>query len=262
MGSSAKPMKKLILGFLLLVCSASPCRAAGLQLSIQDGRVSIDAQEVTIRQILAEWARVGQTRIVNLERLGGGPLSIKFDGVPERQALDIILRNVPGYIAAPRATLIGHASMYETILIMATTTAVAAVRPPTPGYAGMPGPGANVTQLRQGMPMTPGVLPEPMDPAADQQNDPAIAAAAAAGLIAMPAQMPGPSMGPAPLMMPGGVPQPQPQPANTPAAPAASPSNPWNAPIGTPQPSLAPPAANPAQMQPPIMRPRMPQPDR
>jgi hypothetical protein len=255
-------MKKLILGLLLLVCSASPCRAASLQLSIQDGRVSIDAQEVTIRQILAEWARVGQTRIVNLERLGGGPISIKFDGVPERQALDIILRNIPGYVAAPRATLIGNASMYDTILIMATTTTVAALRPPVPGYAGLAGPGANVTQLRQGLPLSPGVLPEPMDPAADQQNDPAIAAAAAAGLIPAPAMMPGPAMGPgaAPLMMPGGVPQPQP--ANPAAAPAPSPSNPWNAPIGTPQPSLAQPVPNPASMQPPIMRPRMPQSDR
>lgn len=250
-------MKKLFFGFLLLACSASPCRAGGLQLSMQDGRISIDAQDVTIRQILAEWSRVGKTRIVNVERLDGGPITIKFDGLPERQALDIILRNVPGYIAAPRATFVANGSMYDTILIMATTTTVAALRAPGSTYTGLPGPAGNVTQLRRGVP--PGMLPELPDPAADQQDDPAIAAAAAAGLMAMPALMPGASAASTPLMMPGGVPQPAPSPAAT----TATPANPWNAPIGTSQPSLAPPPAPaPAPMQPPIMRPRQPQPDR
>ena len=65
-------MKKLLFGILVLAFAASPCAAAGLELSIQDGRISIDAQDVTIRQILTEWARVGKTRIVNVERLSGG----------------------------------------------------------------------------------------------------------------------------------------------------------------------------------------------
>jgi len=242
-------MKKLIFGFLLLVGAASPCRAAGLQLSIQDGMVSIDAQDVTIRQILTEWSRVGKTRMVNVERLGGGPISIKFDGLPERKALDIILRNVPGYIAAPRATFVANTSMYDTILIMTTTTAVAAVRPAGPGgYAGLPGPAANVTQLRGGAPLTPGMLPELPDPAADQQDDPAIAAAAAAGLVTVPAPMPGAASVSAPLLMPGGIPPSAPAPAA--AAPKATPANPWSAPIGTSQPSLAPPVAPPPSAPP------------
>lgn len=240
-------MKKLIFGFLLLTCAASPCRAAGLQLSIQDGMVSIDAQDVTIRQILTEWSRVGKTRIVNVERLGGGPISIKFDVLPERKALDIILRNVPGYIAAPRATFVANTSMYDMILIMTTTTAVAAVRPAAGpgGYAGLPGPAANVTQLRGGAPLTPGMLPELPDPAADQQDDPAIAAAAAAGLVTVPAPMPGPASVSAPLLMPGGIPPSAQALAPAAAAPKATPSNPWSAPIGTAQPSLAPPPSAP-----------------
>lgn len=254
-------MKKLIFGFLLLACSASPSRAAGLQLSIQDGFVSIDAQDVTIRQILTEWSRVGKTRMVNVERLGGGPISIKFDGLPERKALDIILRNVPGYIAAPRATFVANTSMYDTILIMTTTTAVAAVRPSGPNYAGLPGPGGNVTQLRGGAPLTPGMLPDLPDPAADQQDDPAIAAAAAAGLVTVPAPMPGPAsaaLSAPPLLMPGGIPPSAPTPAPAPAAPKATPANPWGAPIGTSQPSLAPPAAPPVPPAPPRTRPTPP----
>ena len=134
--------------------SASPCWAAGLKLSIHDGKVSLDAQDVTVRQILTEWARVGKTRIVNLERVTGGPITLKLDDVPEKQALDIILRPFPGYMAAPRATLVADASLYDRILIMATTTAVAALRPqqPAPGFPAcrvrFPGAGGNITQLR------------------------------------------------------------------------------------------------------------------
>ncbi|HKY19603.1 MAG TPA: hypothetical protein VJM31_00165 [Vicinamibacterales bacterium] len=247
-------MRKLLFGFLLLASFASPCRAAGLQLSIQDGKISIDAQDVTIRQILAEWSRVGKTRIVNIERLGGSAITIRLDAVPERQALDTILRNVPGYIAAPRATFVASASIYDTILIMATTTAVAAIRSPGSAFGGMPSPGGTVTQFRQGVPLTPGVVPDPPEPAPDQ-DDPAIAAAAAAGLVPVAAPTPGTATVQAPLVMPGGVPQ------SAPAAPTATPSNQWIPPIGTPQPGLAPPPA-PAPVQQPVQRLRPPQADR
>jgi len=255
-------MKRLLSGLLVLVFSASPCWAAGLQLSIHDGKVSIDAQDVTIRQILTEWARIGKTRIVNVERLSGGPITIKFDAVPEKQALEIILRAVPGYIAAPRETLVANASVYDTILIMATTTAVAAIRAPNPGYTGLPSGfqsgGGNITALRPAQPLLPGMVPDLSDPADDQQNDPAIAAAAAAGLLPVPSQPVGPSSGSIPaMMMRGGIP-PSASPPTTPTT--ATPTNPWNAPVGTAQPSLAPPPA-PAQTN-PTGRPLPPQPDR
>ena len=99
-------MKRVIFGLLALTLVtgwASPGWAAGLKLTIRDGRVSLDAQDVTIRQILTEWARVGKTRIVNLERVTSAPVTLKFDGLPEDQALDIILRTLPGYLGrAPR----------------------------------------------------------------------------------------------------------------------------------------------------------------
>lgn len=244
-------MKRLLFGFLLLACFARPALAAGLQLSIQDGKVTLDAQDVTIRQILTEWARVGKTRIVNVERLSGGPITIKFDALPEKQALDIILRAVPGYVAAPRETLIADASVYETILVMPTTTAVAALRPSGLPFGAPSGPGGNITQLRQAPPVMPPPPAADNDP--DPQDDPAIAAAAAAGLVPVPASMPGPTPTvSAPLTMPGGVSQSAPT--------AATPANPWNAPVGTAQPSLASPPP-PAATQ-PVIRPRPPQADR
>jgi len=250
-------MKRLLFGLVVMACSAAPCAAARLQLSIVDGKVSIDAQDVTIRQILTEWARIGKTRIVNVERLGGGPITIKLDAVPEKQALETILRTVPGYIAAPREAFVANASIYDTILIMPTTTAVAAVRPPSAGYTGLPGAfpggGQNITSLRP--PMFPGMPPEFPEQAADQANDPAMAAAAAAGLMPVPAMAPGPASASTPLVMPGGFPQ-----ASAPPQAAPAPTNPWNAPVGTAQPSLpAPPQPTDAQ---PTGRPRPPMPDR
>ena len=56
-----------------------------------------------MRQILTEWARVGQTRIVNVERIPGGPVTLQLTDVPESEALDLLLRSVTGYMAAQRA---------------------------------------------------------------------------------------------------------------------------------------------------------------
>jgi hypothetical protein len=263
-------MKRLVFALLLLVWSASPSWAAGLTLTMQDGLVSLDAQDVTVRQILTEWARIGKTRIINVERITGGPITLKFDDTPEKQALDIVLRTIPGYVAMPRATPVADASLYDRILIMATTTAVAPLRPqqPGPGFtSGLPGMsgmyggaqgGANITQLRPNppAPLSPGMLPEPAD-SADQMDDPAIAAATAAGLVPVPALNPGPSAVPAPLMPPGGAAQQKPAPT---APGVGAPTNPWNVPIGTSQPGLAPPA--PTVQAPPTTRARPPQADR
>ena len=253
-------MKRLAFALLLLFWSAPPSWAGGLTLSIQDGLVSLDAQDVTVRQILTEWARVGKTRIINVERITGGPITLKFEDKPEKQALDIVLRAIPGYMALPRVTPVADASLYDRILIMATTTAVAAPRPqqPAPGFSGsaMPGvQGGTITQLRPNpaAPFLPGMLPEPPN-SADQMDDPAIAAAAAAGLVPIPAINPGGVPNPAPLMPPGGAAQPKTAPG------VGAPTNPFNVPIGTSVPGLAPPP--PTVQPPPISRPRPPQADR
>lgn len=256
-------MKHLVFAVLILTSAASDSRAASLTLTIQNGVVSLNAQDVTARQILTEWARVGKTQFVNLERLTGTPMTLQFERLPEKQALDVILRAVPGYVAAPRETPVADASIYARVLVMPTTTVVAALKQPpqtAPGYlSGFQG-GPNFTQLRPGMVPFQGNVPEPNDPALDQMNDPAIAAAAAAGLIPVPAAVPGMLPPATPLAGPG-TGQASPPQATQPAA--AVPSNPWNAPVGTAQPSLAPPPA-PATTPnavPPQMRPRPPQAD-
>jgi hypothetical protein len=96
---------------------------AEVQLSIQDGRVKLVAKDATVREILAEWARVGQTKIVNAERIPGGPVTLELTDISERQALDVLLRTISGYVAATRTTPVARASMFDRIIVMPTTVA-------------------------------------------------------------------------------------------------------------------------------------------
>ncbi len=114
----------------LALAVASSVWAQPLTLEIRDGLVSLSATNVPVRQVLAEWAKVGGTRIVGAERVTGAPLTLRLERVPEAKALDIVLRGAAGYMAAARPAAGVGGSMYDRILVLATST------PPT-------GPAAN-----------------------------------------------------------------------------------------------------------------------
>src|SRR5262245_10065049 len=122
-------MKQLILRCAILAAVASgfaaPASAGELKLTMQDGRVTLIADNVPLRQILQEWARVGQTTIVNADKLTGPAMTLQLIDTPEREALDILLRSAAGYIAAPRAVVVANAATYDRITIMATSRAPA-----------------------------------------------------------------------------------------------------------------------------------------
>jgi hypothetical protein len=115
-------LKALTFGVAASLLAVSPA-AADVQLTMQNGRVSLVAKDVTVRQILTEWARVGQTKIVNLERIPGGLVSLELRNMPETQALDILLRSVSGYLAAPRPIEAANLSQFDRIVVMATSAA-------------------------------------------------------------------------------------------------------------------------------------------
>lgn len=112
---------------------AAPLRAE-VRVSMENGKVTVKANNATVREILAEWAKIGRARIINGERVTGAPITIELTNVPEGQALDIILRSVAGYMAAPRAASEPNASLYDRIMILPTSTAprVAASAPTAP----------------------------------------------------------------------------------------------------------------------------------
>ncbi|HVZ21442.1 MAG TPA: hypothetical protein VG871_10290 [Vicinamibacterales bacterium] len=104
----------------------APAVRAEVRVAIRNGRVTIVARDATLRQILTEWARVGKTKVVNVERIPGGPLTLELKNVPEGEALDVLLRTLSGYLASPRATTVSaDTSIYDSIVVMPTIAAVA-----------------------------------------------------------------------------------------------------------------------------------------
>lgn len=118
-------MKTALFGVAALFVAVSTA-SADVQLTMKDGRVSLVAKDATVRQILTEWARVGQTKIVNVERVPGGPVTLELINVPEAQALEVLLRSLSGYITAPRAVEAATLSRFDRIILMPT---LAAARP-------------------------------------------------------------------------------------------------------------------------------------
>src|SRR5215470_6773506 len=114
----------VVAGLTLLASVAmAPAASADVQLSIHDGRVTIVAKDATVRQILTEWARVGRTKIINVERIPGGPLTLELKDVPEMEALEVLLRTLSGYMAAPRMTPVADGSIYSAIAVMPSVAA-------------------------------------------------------------------------------------------------------------------------------------------
>jgi hypothetical protein len=143
-------MKFLPIGLLVAAVSLPATASAGeLALSFKDGRVTLKASDVTLRQVLNEWARLGQTRIVGLEKLGGGLLTLELTNLPEKQALEILLRSIAGYAAAPRASveagpgMAANLSRFDRLMLLPTSIASAApMAPPRPAAAFAPPPQA------------------------------------------------------------------------------------------------------------------------
>jgi hypothetical protein len=114
---------------------------------------------------------VGQTKIVGAERLAGPPLTLQLQNVPERQALETLLRAASGYMAAPRAVPVQNASLYDRILILPTSSAPAMAA----GAAGRPTPGQAVQQRPAPTPQPTGeaqqVEADDREPEPDEANN-------------------------------------------------------------------------------------------
>ena len=143
-------MPRILLTLAISCVLAAPAAAQQLTLTFNNGLVTVDAASVPVRTILNEWAKRGGTKVVGVERISGAPLTVKLIDVPESQALEVLLRSVAGYMAAPRSTGEG-ASVYDRILVMATSSApppATAARPPANPNA-MPGTQRFVPPQRQ-----------------------------------------------------------------------------------------------------------------
>ncbi|RPJ61713.1 MAG: hypothetical protein EHM24_26300 [Acidobacteria bacterium] len=168
-----KGLYRLAASAAVAVTLASPAVAGQVRLEIRNGVVTLDAKDASVREILAEWARVGRTRIVNGERAPGSLLTLQLTDVPENKALDIVLRASAGYIAAPRRAIGEAGSQYDRIVVMAIP------RPASgggaPGIAGPPGPpDRGMNQGDRGMPDRGNVYPPQPGVMVDDQDQPVV----------------------------------------------------------------------------------------
>src|SRR3954466_1880643 len=107
----------------LVLSLAAPAAAQSVKLEFHDGRVTLVAQNAPLRTILAEWTRLGGTRIVNGDRVPGGPVTLELNNVPERQAIDVLLRGASGYLIGPQLTATAGRSTFDSVLILPTSSA-------------------------------------------------------------------------------------------------------------------------------------------
>jgi hypothetical protein len=126
--------RRLRIGLVVLLgLTASSAAAPSVRLSFSDGRVWLVADRASVGDILAEWSRVGSTRIVNGERVAGPLLTLEMSGVPESQALDVVLRTAGGFVAVERTagtdSTAPNMSRFGQITVVPAATAVAAQAP-------------------------------------------------------------------------------------------------------------------------------------
>lgn len=112
---------RVLLPAVLLLGATATASAQSVSLTLHDGRVTLITQNATPAAILAEWARQGQMRVVDAERIPGAPLTLRLENVGEREALDIVLRGAAGYVAAPRAQATAGQSRFDRLIVMATS---------------------------------------------------------------------------------------------------------------------------------------------
>jgi hypothetical protein len=148
-----------VAGICVVVGLAAPSVAGQVKLEIRGGLVTLEAKDATIREIFAEWARVGNTRVANAESAPGGPMTILLVGVPEREALETLLRSVGGFLAVARTSPSDYGSAYVQILLMP----VARPSVGAAAAAGRPGPQPQQQPARDRI-----VIPPPV--AADEDD--------------------------------------------------------------------------------------------
>ena len=201
---------RTILIALFSVALTASIASADVKVTIQNGRVSIVAKDATVRQILTEWARVGQVKIVNVERIPGGPQTIELTNVPEAEALDVLLRSISGFIAAPRTTPVAvNTSQFDRLVVMPTAAA------PRPAVSAAASAVPSPTFMPQQLP------PPPDDDVDDERPQPAVVLPAGAARGPIFNQFPPPQ-----VVTPQGVPPVVIPPQFNPAQPQFNPAQP------------------------------------
>jgi len=104
-----------------------------LELSFSNGTVALDAQNVSVREVVAEWQRRGGCQFVHADQLPAAPVALQLPaGTPELDALDSLFRALAtpttgyGYIVAASTDHAADKSSCGAVYILATSRPSAA----------------------------------------------------------------------------------------------------------------------------------------
>lgn len=214
-------LARLALALVLISGTATFAAAGDLKLTLNNGRVTLIAQDVPLRQILDEWARVGKTTIVNGDKLTGPPMTLQLVDRPEREVLDVLLRSASGYIVAQRNENVPGASVFDKVMILPVSRGPVGVSANT-----SPTPFNNRQPMMQPAPMP---VPDDDDPVVEQPQVLPPGMVVPGGVQNPAVQMPPGQQAPITAPRPGFLPAPpvgQPNPYVQPNIPGAQPTAP------------------------------------
>jgi hypothetical protein len=112
----------LVSSAVLCLLAAGNASAQKLTFRIDQGLVSLDAENVTVDEVLARWIQTTGLSVVSKSGQGSDiPVSLHLQGVPERDALKMVLRDLSGYIMGERVDQQTGAIRIDRLVILTTS---------------------------------------------------------------------------------------------------------------------------------------------
>lgn len=103
----------------IVAAAWSDAAAQTVSLDIGPRGVTLIARGTTLQQILEEWSRVGNVEVmVRGEGFSKAPVTLLLRDLTEREALDILLREVGGYLLVARQNPADGRSAFQRILVV------------------------------------------------------------------------------------------------------------------------------------------------
>jgi|KBSSwiStaDraftv2_1062776.scaffolds.fasta_scaffold505022_2 hypothetical protein len=107
-----------------LLCYATEAAPQSLTLTIERGLVTISAENVTLDDILSRWSDTTGLKVVSKNgSVARTPINLRLTAVPEREALQTVLRDLSGYIMGERRDPATGVVTIDRLLILTESTA-------------------------------------------------------------------------------------------------------------------------------------------
>lgn len=135
------PAKRLILSALCTVLLSAPAAAQEFELSVERGLVTVRANDARLDDLLRRWSEITGLAVVSKGDISGIRLTLELSSVPERQALDLILRGVAGYVIGELRDPSTGLGAIATLIVVGQGTTPGQV---APTFLRQPGPSGQI----------------------------------------------------------------------------------------------------------------------